>query len=119
MPVKNQALEKRPAQKHHHPVAIQSRFLSRRRDVIKILNPIPETAPNRLRTIVQQQHEFPGSKIADILQLLRNPGIDVITLDAQLRSWLWPSTVSFLSVVSTQPLEHQLNHVALPVMRRR
>jgi len=124
MPVENQALEEDPANQHDHPIAIQRGAFSRRGDIIKCRHAIPDAAPNCLQAIPKQNDGFSDPKISDVLQLAGKARIDMIAFDVVRRrrgGAIGGPIVTFpaLAPVSAETLKHQLNHVALAVVRGR
>ena len=120
VPVQNYALKKTPADQHHEPVTIQRRPFAGGGDVIKGGHSMAEAAPDGLRAIAQEQEKLSDSQIPNILELLRQPGIDVITVNAERAEagGAGPGACSTagLAPVPAKAFQHELHHVALAVV---
>ncbi len=115
--MQNDVFEKRPAEEHDQPVAIKRDVLARRGHIIKSVHTITKPAPDGLQAKQEEPHEFDALDFADVFEPLGKLGIDVKTFDAEGRWLLRP--VRFLPPVAAKAAEHELDHVALAVMRRR
>ena len=118
MPMQDDPAKKRTAKQHHDPVAVKGRMFSGGGNVIHRRDAVTEPAPDRLQAITDQREEFAKTKIADVLQFPGDLGIDVVALDAEGRLRR-KFAVSAFSPVAAEAGEHELNHVALPMVRRR
>ena len=118
VPVQDNSFEKWPAEQHHYPISIQCRAFARRRDIVKVRHAKSEPAPNGLRAITDQQNELPNPQIADVLQFLREPGIDMVAIDVKG----FPFAGRFFCrtpAIAAKPRQHELHHIALTMVRRR
>ena len=84
MPVQDDALKERPAQEHHQPIAVKRNGLAGGGHVIKIGHTVTEPNVNGFHAIAEQEQQFAQAEIADVLKLLRDAGVDVVTLDAEM-----------------------------------
>jgi hypothetical protein len=76
---------------------------------------MPKTDPNRLQTEPKDQENFCALKFADVGKLAGKPGVDMVTFDPQRRR----GRIVLAAHVAPETLKHELDHVALPMMRRR
>ena len=118
MPVQNHAFEKTPAEQHHEPVAIQGRAFAWGGDVVKSGHAVAEPAPDGLRAVAQQQEEFANPQIADVLELLREPGIDMVAVDVKRLPFAGRSFCR-TPAIAAKPRQHELHHITLTMVRWR
>jgi len=74
-----------------------------------------ETDPNRLQTEPKNQQYLGSLKFANVGKVAGKPGVDVVTFDTQRRR----GHAVLAARVAPETLKHELDHVALPMMRRR
>jgi hypothetical protein len=67
-----------------------------------------------LEAVAQQFHQFDAVKFADVFERLGEPGVDVVALDA-VAGRSAGGGLGRLASVAAKTLQHELEHVALPV----
>src|SRR6185436_5917584 len=82
MPMQYDVFEKRSANKHDEPVAMNRDRFAGSRHVIKVFHPVPKSAPNRLQAIPESQQYLHDLEFADIFKAFGNLRIDMVALDA-------------------------------------
>jgi hypothetical protein len=115
--VQNDFLEERTAEEHDQPVAVKRNGFAGSGHVIKIGHPVTEPAPNRLETIKQNQRDFADLEFADIGETFGKTRVNVVTINAVAIAR--PGSVSGFAAIAAEAVQHELNHVALAMVRRR
>src|SRR5437773_8869662 len=81
LPVENTTAEKRTAQSHDEPVAVNGRPQRRAGNVEKILHTKAPAAAEGLEPILEHQQQFSPAHSSDVRKTLREAAVHVVTVE--------------------------------------